>query len=203
MGLTALVMAGGRATRLTSDVEKPLIEINGTTILRRVLNALENSENVERIVVAVSARSVQTTRTLRELGVEIIMTPGVGYEEDMKAAIKQQHLGDVLVVSADLPFLTSTLVDQAIESYRAGGKPALSVMCPLTTLERLGVQPSHVFTIDGRRLVPAGVNILNGARIDEPTLDETMLISDSVELAVNVNTPRDIEIAREIAKNES
>lgn len=201
--MTALVMAGGRATRLSSDVEKPLVEINGTTILQRVLKALANSKSVERIVVAVSAKNVQTTRALRELGVEMIITPGVGYEEDMKTAIKQQHLSDVLVVSADLPFLTSTLVEQAIEKYRAGGKPALSVMCPLTTLERLGVQPSHVFTIDGRRLVPAGVNILNGARIDEPALDETMLITDAVELAVNVNTPRDIEIARELAKNES
>ena len=200
MGLTALVMAGGKATRLRSDTEKPLMPIDGVPMIQLVLEAIRRSKNVDRIVVAVSPTNTQTAQRARELGAEVIETPGSGYENDMKTAIKQLSLGDVLVVSADLPFMTEAIVDQAVEKYRSGGKPALSVMCPVTVFEKLRIQPTHVFDVNGKRLVPIGLNIINGTRIDETVLDETVLVTESEELALNVNTQQELEVASRMAR---
>jgi adenosylcobinamide-phosphate guanylyltransferase len=193
-------MAGGKATRLRSNMEKPLLRIDGVPMIQLVLDAIRCSKSVDRILVAVSPRSIQTAKRARELGAEIIETPGAGYENDMKIAIKHQHLHDVLVVSADLPFLTGTIVDDAIETYRSSGTPALSVMCPVSILVKMGIQASHVFNVNGKHLVPIGLNIIDGTKIDEPVLEEKVLITESEELAINVNTPEELELARELTR---
>ncbi len=198
--MTALVMAGGKATRMGSEVEKPLLEIDGVPMIQLVIEALRASKSVDRIIVAVNPKNNGATGKARELGVEVLETPGSGYESDMKIAIKQLGLADVLVVSADLPFLTSAIVDRAVEAYKSSGKPALSVMCPYELLEKLNFAPSYVFEVDGKKLVPIGLNILDGTRIDEPILEETTLVTDSELLALNVNTPQELEIARKLAK---
>lgn len=203
MGLTALVMAGGKATRLRSDTEKPLIQIDGVPMIQLVLEAIRRSKTIDRIVVAVSPTNTQTAQRARELGAEVIETSGSGYENDMRIAIKRLRLGDVLVVSADLPFMTGAIVDQAVEKYRSGGKPALSVMCPVTVFEKMRIQPTHVFDIDGKRLVPIGLNIIDGSRIDETVLDETVLITESKELALNVNTQQELEVASRLVKERN
>jgi adenosylcobinamide-phosphate guanylyltransferase len=200
MGLTALVMAGGKGIRLRSDTEKPLMQIDGVPMIQLVLEAIRCSNGVDRIIVAVSPTNLQTAKKARELGAEIIETPGAGYENDMKIAIKQLRLRDVLVVSADLPFMTGAMVDQAIETYRSSGKPALSVMCPVTVFEKMRIQPTHVFNIDGKQLVPIGLNIIDGTKVDEPVLEETVLITESEELALNVNTLKELEVASRMAK---
>ncbi len=199
MGLTALVMAGGKATRMGSELEKPLLEIDGVPMIQLVIEALRASTSVDRIIVAVSPEK-KVAGKARQLGAEVIETPGSGYESDMKIAIKQLGLADVLVVSADLPFLTGAMVDRAFEAYKSSGKPALSVMCPVGVFEKLNVQPSYVFEVEGKKLVPIGLNILDGTRIDEPALEEATLVTDSELLSLNVNTPQELEVARKLAK---
>jgi adenosylcobinamide-phosphate guanylyltransferase len=203
MGVTALVMAGGKATRLHSNMEKPLHQIDGVPMIQMVLEATTKSKNVDRILVAVSSRNTQTAKKARELRTEIIETLGAGYEDDMKFAIKQLQLHDVLVVSADLPFLTAAMVDKAIETYRTRRKPALSVMCPLSVYQKMGIQPSYVFEVDGKQLVPIGLNIVDGTKIDEPVLEETVLTTESEELAVNVNTAQELKVANQIARQRN
>lgn len=203
MTLTALVMAGGKATRMGSEIEKPLLEIDGRPMIQIVIGALKASKCVDRILVAVNLRNKQTAMKARELGTEVIETPGSGYERDMKIVIKQLRLGDVLVVSADLPFMTSAMVDRAFETYKSSGKPALSVMCRQSVAEKMRWATPYVFDIDGKRLVPVGINIVDGTRIDEPALDETVLITESEELALNVNSPQELAIARKLAKHQN
>jgi adenosylcobinamide-phosphate guanylyltransferase len=203
MGLTALVMAGGEATRMGVEAEKPLLEVGGTSMIQLVIEALRASKNVDRVIVAVSPKSTRVAEKARELGAEVVETPGSGYEQDMKTAIKRLELGDVLVVSADLPFLTAKLVDSAFERYKSSGKPALSVMCPPSVLEKMNLQPPYLFEVEGKKLVPIGVNILDGTRIDEPVLEEATLVTESPQLALNVNKPEELEVARKLAKQQN
>jgi GTP:adenosylcobinamide-phosphate guanylyltransferase len=60
-----------------------------------------------------------------------------------------------------------------------------------------------VFDIDGKRLVPIGLNIIDGSRIDETVLDETVLITESKELALNVNTQQELEVASRLVKERN
>jgi len=196
VALAALVMAGGKATRMGSATEKPLIRVSDKPMIQLVIEALRQARSVNRIVVAVGPSTEQTARVVTSLGVEVIRTSGNGYEPDMQEAIRALGLGDVLVVSADLPFLSPQIVDQAVEKYASSKKPALMVATSEDFFNKFNMQPSYVFTEDDRRLVPVGVNIVDGKRIDEPVLDETVFVVELDDLVYNVNTQQDLEMAR-------
>ena len=166
-------------------------------MIEHVVGALNQSKMVDRIVVAVSGNTPQTARRATELGIEVLSTPGEDYISDMRYAIKRLGPCDVLTVAADIPFITTEIVDRAIEKYRSSGKPSLTVMVPLDVHKRLGSKPEYVFEIDGRRLVAIGLNIIDGRRIDEPELDQAVSVAGSEEFAINVNSPRELEVARE------
>lgn len=178
------------------DVEKPLLEISGKPMLQRVIEVLRNSNSIDRIVVASSVSTPATTATAKRLGAESIITPGRGFEEDMRFAIRQLSLGETLVISSDLPFVTVDVIEEALRKFRNTRKPALAVMAPAHLYERLGRKPSYVFEINGQKLVPVGINIIDGARIDQGALEQTELIINSGEVVFNVNSPEDLAVAR-------
>ena len=195
--MTALLMAGGRATRMNVATEKPLLDVGGKPMIECVMNALKQSKTVDRIIVAVSKNTPQTARKAMELNTEVLETPGEGYVSDMNYAVRKLGLGVVLTVSADLPFITTEIVDRAVEKYRTCGKPSLAVMTPVGVYERLGSKPEYVFEVDGKSLVAVGLNIIDGTRIDEPELEQAVVVTESEELALNVNTPGELGVARE------
>lgn len=196
MNVVALLMAGGRASRMQSATEKPLLMLCGTTMLERVVRALKQSRSVSRIVAAVTDWTPLTAWKARELGLEVLETPGDGYVEDMRFAIKNLGLREVLVVSADIPFLTGEVVDQVVTRYRSSGKPALAVVVPLEACDRMGLRPEYIFEHQGRQVVPAGLNVIDGTKIDMPELEQEMLVVNSETIALNVNSPQDLELAR-------
>jgi adenosylcobinamide-phosphate guanylyltransferase len=194
--IAALVMAGGKARRMQSRSEKPLILVDGKSMIQSVIHALRQSISVDRIIVAVTAETPETAKAASDLGVDIVQTPGEGYAPDMKSAIKTLGLNDVVVISADLPFVTAEMIDQAVREYLSRRKPSLMVANPVEFYKKLGLTPSYIFEVNGRRIVPIGLNVINGARIDEPKLDETILVTERECLAFNVNTPDELDIAR-------
>jgi len=183
--------------RMNAATEKPLLEVGGKPMIIHVLDALKRSKMVDRIIVAVSNNTPQTARKARELNVQVIETSGEDYISDMKYAVRKLRLHVVLTVSADLPFITTEIVDQAVEKYRSCGKPSLAVMTSVDVYERLGSQPEYVFEVDGRSLVPIGINVIDGSRINNSELEQAVLITESEELALNANTSSELETARE------
>ena len=196
MGLAALVMAGGKATRMNCEIEKPMLRIGDRPMIAYVIEALRSSILIERIIVAVTADTPTTANSVLKFGMEIIETGGRGYERDLREAVKRLGLGDVLVVSADLPFLNLKIVDESIQEYLAREKPSLMVATPVESYYGLGVKPSYVFELHHQKLAPIGLNVINGRMIDEQELEETVLVTEDKDLAVNVNTPSDLELAR-------
>ena len=147
-------------------------------------------------MVVTSINTPNTTTEANRLGTEIFSTPGNGFEEDMKYAIKKLGLGNALVVSADLPLITPDIVREAIKRYHNSGKPALAVMAKLEDYERLGVKSQYVFDVNGQRLAAVGINLIDGARIDEGELDQEVLIVDSLDVMMNVNNAQELDLAR-------
>ena len=164
-------------------------------MLECVIDALQNSSEIDRIIVAVSNKTPMTAQKAVELEVEVMMTPGDGFVEDMQYAIKKSHASETLVVCADLPFLTSKLVDMVVEEFRRKHKPSLAVVVPFEAADKLGIKPTNMIDI-GRKLIPVGLNMIDGQRIEEPELDQSLFIVDSDNLALNVNTPKELRLAR-------
>jgi len=179
-------MCGGQGSRLDSDCEKPLFEIDGRPMIDRVVAALEAS-SVDAVHAAVSPQTPETSTHLRERSVSRIQTPGEGYVSDLDAAL--EAVGEpVLTVVADLPLLSASLVDRILDTYDSG---SLAVYTPVPIKQQLGL--SVDITLEGKNneLTPAGVNIVaDGA--------EHRHVSYDVRLAVNVNHLADAEIAEAI-----
>lgn len=198
MGVTALVMAGGKGTRMELQEEKPLLKVGGKPMIEHILNALKNASKVDEIVVAVSKHTPKTAKMAKKFSVKVLETPGKNFIFDTKHAVKKLKLSTVVTISADIPLLTSEVIDEVIECYEQCSKPALAVMVPAEIRERLGLKVDYVFEKRGRSLVPAGINVIDGKRTDEAELEEEIFITDKEELAVNVNTSQDLKTAERL-----
>lgn len=189
-------MAGGLGSRMKMPIEKPLLEIKGRKLIAYVLDALQGSKEIDRIHIAVSANGPETRTWLKAYPGEfnLIETPGSGYVSDMVTAVTSANIrGPVLVVMADLPLISSAMIDEVIAKYREVPHPALSVYNLLAACRNKGLRPDTVFHKDGQLIVPSGLNILDADKINEEQ-DDYNYILDNQRLAVNVNTIEDLEI---------
>lgn len=200
MGLTALVMAGGKSTRMMLSEEKPLLIVGGKPVIEHVLAALKKSKKVSSIVVAVSDYTPKTAQLMYQLKVTVIKTPGKGYVSDMGYAVRTLGLQNVLAIGADFPLITAEVVDSIIGSYEGCGKPALSVVVPVETKKQMGLSGKYGFLFNGKFVIPAGINVIDGRRIDEEELDEEICVLDQKEVAVNINTTEELIKAEDLFK---
>jgi adenosylcobinamide-phosphate guanylyltransferase len=203
MGVIALVMAGGKGTRMMLSEEKPMLKIGGKTVIEHVLAALENAGKVDSIVVAVSDYTPKTAKLMAKFPVAVIKTPGKEYVSDMGYAVKKLQLRMVLAIAADLLLITGEVIDDIVERYEQCGKPALAVVVPMETKEKLGLGGEYTFEVENRLVVPAGINVIDGRRIDEEELDQEIYVVDRKEVAVNINTVQELKIAENLFTKRS
>jgi adenosylcobinamide-phosphate guanylyltransferase len=197
MTITALVMAGGKGKRLALKEEKPLLKVAGKPVIALVLEALAKAHRVDCVVVAVTDSTPKTAEYVASIGVKVIKTPGKEFVSDMGYAVKNLRLKTVLTVAADLPLLTGEIIDEILERYVVYGKPALAVAVPLETKETLGLGAGYAFLWQGKNVVPAGINVNDGGRIDEAELEQAVYVMDKLEVAVNINTVEELRVAEE------
>jgi len=197
MGITALVMAGGKGTRMKLPVEKPLISVCGKPSIEYVLAALKRAKKINRIVVATTDVTPKTTALMKELGVEVIQTPGKDYVSDMGYTVQTLKLGVFLGVSADLPLVKGEMIDEIVTRYEQCGKPALTVAVPIEVKTELGMGVEYSFkTDDGKDVVPVGINVIDGSkRYGDEWLDQDIFVVNHPELAVNINTVQELALA--------
>lgn len=184
-------MCGGRGTRLDTATEKPLHEICGRALADRVLDALDASR-LDDVYAVTSPHTPETRRHLEgRYPDSIVDAPGEGYVPDLQYALDELSVGDsapVLTVAADLPLLSGDAIDRVLDVYDTG---SLTVCTPAALPEALDVSVDTSFTVDGRTVVPSGVNVVGG----DP--DETWVTWDA-RFAVNVNYPRDAAVAERL-----
>jgi adenosylcobinamide-phosphate guanylyltransferase len=179
-------MCGGRGTRLDAPVEKPMYRVAGRPMVDRVHDALAGSD-VESVVAAVSPHTPETATHLRERGVDVVETPGEGYVADLDAALSTLARPAVTCV-ADLPLLSSALVDEACEAYRGSSADSLTVAVPADLKRRLGVSVDTTFDEQGRELAPTGLNVVGDG-------EGAVWVTSAARLAVNVNRRGDGAVA--------
>jgi len=179
-------MCGGLGSRLDGDVEKPLVEVDGVPMVDRVVAALAGSPVDD--VYAVTSPNAPVTAA--HVDVPVIETGGEGYVADLRAALTDSRVDEpVLTVAADLPLLDSESVTAVLDRWDAG---SLTVAVPVARKRSLGVSVDSSFAHEGREVAPSGLNVVGG----EP---EAVLVRDDEGLAVNVNRPADLALARRLA----
>ena len=187
--MDALVMCGGRGTRLDADAEKPLVDVGGEPMVDRVLGALSDSD-VGTAYAVVSPHGPDTRAHL-ESRVPLVETPGDGYVADLGVALADERVSrPVLTVAADLPLLDGPAVDRVLDAHEGG---SLTVAVSADRKRDLGASVDSTFDRDGRELAPSGVNVVGPSGAAERTL-----VVDDARLAVNVNRPVDRTVAERL-----
>ncbi|MEU5117474.1 NTP transferase domain-containing protein [Streptomyces asoensis] len=107
----AVVLAGGGARRL-GGADKPGVRVGGRALLDRVLGACADARTT--VVVAEPRPTARPVRWARE------DPPGGGPVAALDAGLRRTAADDVLVLSADLPFLAADTVRRLVSTLRAG-----------------------------------------------------------------------------------
>jgi len=193
-------MAGGRGSRLNRG-EKPMVTIFGRKLIEYVALALEES-SVENIYVATTENVPLTRAWALDWNLSVVDTPGMGFVPDMISAVNGAEVTDpIMVIMADLPLITSELIDTIIEVYEDRPEPALSTHTPLDLHSRLGRRPDSLFNYRGQLIVPSGINVLDGGEIEREQ-EDYHLIMERIELAVNVNVAEDLRLCERILQGD-
>ena len=202
MRVPALIMAGGKAKRMGLPAEKPLLPFLGKLLIDWVVDAVASAEKVSEFYVVTSENTPETEKHCINRGWQVLRTDAKGYHYDLKQAVQEAGLdGALMTIPADLPALTGRFLDKVVSTFEVCGKEFLAVFVPTKARENIELSISSTDEYQSVWYAVAGVNIVNGAKIREKGKIETSaIITEEIEVLLNINTMKDLEIAEKIVK---
>lgn len=185
--ISALILAGGRATRLGGVVKHELV-VDGQTIFARQVAVL--APRVAEILVS-SPRDVAGYRTIRDVH------EGIGPLAGIAAGLAACRTPWLLVVAGDMPFITGALIDRLIDRARASIDPhaadsvdAIGIRIDGLPEPLLCVLHTRTLPIVERRIAARDYKASRFLTDEELRID---WIEDADRAALrNVNTPEDL-----------
>lgn len=190
-------MCGGKATRMMqAATEKPLLKVGNTAMIERVVSALAGSRRFAKIVAIASPNTPETKEFLALKGIEIIETAGEGYPQDLSRALAGLKPEKVMVVPADIPLVDPQVIGDIVDAAGNRQEPAVSIVLEKEFVENMGVKPSVVFG----RYCHSGITVFDTTRIagDVVVVEERYLVMNRKEIALNVNTKEERELAEKL-----
>ncbi|MCK8488198.1 molybdenum cofactor guanylyltransferase [Paenibacillus sp. MBLB2552] len=205
MNTTAIILAGGRSSRMGSD--KALLELGGLTVVERLIRELEPVTS--RIVIAAGNKAAY-----ERFGQEVLTDrfPEAGPLAGLHAGLESSATSWNLAVACDTPFANGGLFRALLEraeaaEARADGPAGFAaaeaiLACtegrahPLLAAYRRSVLPSLEARLrEGRLKMTAWTETLRTEYIE----GETLALASGLPLewcAFNMNKPEDYEQAR-------
>lgn len=174
--------------------EKPLLKVGNVAMVERVFSALAGSNRFARIVAGASPNTPKTREFLKSKGIEIIETAGEGYPQDLSRLLLKLKPEKVMVVPADTPLLDAQAVSDILDSVSSKQEPAVSMVLEKEFVESIGGRPSVVFG----RYCHSGITVFNTANIAGETVQERYVVMNRKEIALNVNTKEELELAEKL-----
>ena len=204
MMIPALIMAGGKGKRMGLPVEKPLLLFRGKPLLDWVAEAVASAGKVSEFYVVTSENTPETEKRCRSMGWRVLRTDAKGYHSDLKQAVRDASLdGAVLTIPADLPAVTGKFLDKVVSKFEVCGKDFFAVFVPIKKREDLGLSISSTDEYKGVWYAVSGVNIVNGAKIqEEGKIETSAMITEETEVLLNINTLEDLKISEKIMQEQ-
>jgi adenosylcobinamide-phosphate guanylyltransferase len=187
-------MCGGTASRMQAGSEKPLLKVAGVSMVDYVVSALASSGRFDRIVAAVSPNTPMTREFLRSIRIEIVETAGEGYPQDLSRLLSRLKPEKVMIVPADVPLLDAKAISDIADIANGKQEPAVSMLLEKMFVENIGVRPSVVFG----QYCHSGITVFDTARVAGDTVQERYVVMNRKEIALNVNTKEELELAEKL-----
>lgn len=204
MKVPTLIMAGGKGKRMGAlPVEKPLLPFLGKPLIDWVAEAVASAKDVSEFFVVTSANTPETEKHCKLKGWQFLRTDAKGYHDDLKQAVRDACLtGPVLTIPADLPAVTGEFLDKVIDAFEVSGKDFLAVFVPVEKRQSLGLSVDSTDEYKGVWYAVSGVNIVNGLKIQgQEKIETSAIVTEEVEMMLNINTLSDLEIAKRTLQN--
>jgi adenosylcobinamide-phosphate guanylyltransferase len=202
MNVPALIMAGGKGSRMGLPTEKPLLPFLGKPLLDWVAEAILDTKKVSEFYVITSSNTPQTEKHCLAKGWKVLRTDAKGYHKDLKQAVAEANLtGPILTMPSDVPAITGQVLDKIIEAFEVCGKDFLAVFVPIKARKDLELSISSTDEYKGIWYAVSGVNVIDGSKIQtDGKIETSAIITEETEVLLNVNTTKDLEIAEKIMK---
>ncbi len=202
MMVPALIMAGGKGSRMGLPTEKPMLPFLGKPLLDWVAEAVLSARKISEFYVITSANTPRTEEHCRSMGWKVVRTDAKGYHDDLKQAVsKLGWMGPVLTMPSDVPAITSQILDRVVGEFEVCGKDFLAVFVPIQKRLDMGLSISSTDEYKGVWYAVSGVNVINGAKIlGEGKIETAAIITEETQVVLNVNTTKDFEIAESLMK---
>lgn len=190
--MIALVMAGGKGSRMDSHDEKLLLKYIHPTILH-VVFALQKSKCFSKIIAATSPNSPKTKEMLENAQIDTIETSGNGYSEDLNQILNSLH-EDVLVVSGDLPLLDEGIITKIVKQ-RNPDSLWITFLVTKDFMHSLGLKSEYSVTFQNQECYYTGISLVNAKEVTNfESVEEIYRILNDKKIAFNLNTKEDYEL---------
>lgn len=195
-GITGLILAGGKSTRLGRD--KALLpwpnENSPTTLLHHISDVL--APLCDEVLVVANRTDLKVFKVVKD--VSPVGSSLTGLTSGLEAASTPW----VLAVACDMPFLNSRLLGALVRL----ASEEWDAVAPVIRHE-----PETLHTVYHRRchavasrMLEAGDlklgRLMRRLRVREFTVDEVRRFDTELRSTSNINTPGDLELARELAE---
>ena len=219
MSVGVIIVAAGRGARMSATVPKQLLDLGGTTVMRRAIAAFDTHPRVDRMVVVlppelVSGAASIVGATARPCG---IAAGGERRQDSVRLGLAalEPDVDLVLVHDAARPFVSAGLIDRVIDRARDTGAAVPAVPArdtvkhvdPAARVVRATLRRGDIWlaqTPQGFRREVLSEAVALGADSTEAT-DEAMLaeraghtvaIVEGDAENVKITTPEDLAAAR-------
>ncbi len=189
--MIAIVMAGGKATRFSTRVEKAILDISGRTLLERSLSALRGG-GISEVLVAATRSTRKTQALAKELSAEVVLTSGNGYHQDVLELLDIYR--SFISLNVDVPFVQGQHVRTVAEE--ASGRSVAAVVPSELAMTKTD-RDSGLADRSGRPLLWVGLNHVT------PEPENHLLVIEEPLLTINVNDESDLSFARKIASERN
>jgi len=193
-------MAGGKGSRMGLSTEKPMIPFKGKHLIDYIIAAINQSKQVTAFYIVTSSNTPNTEQHCKNMGWNILHTDAKGYHDDLRQAAHKANLtGPILTMPSDVPAITGKFLDKVVCEFEQCNKDFLAVFVPIQKRLDLGLSISSTDEYKGVWYAVSGINIINGKKIHEKGKIETSaIITEEIEVLLNINTQKDIEIAKKL-----
>ena len=202
----AFILAGGQSARM--EREKALVQLNGESLVERAVRTISKT-GADQVTVLAGKKAGTLESHFKGIKVANDFSPDLGASGGIFTAIKNSGSECVLVLACDLPFVTPQLITYLKVSFDKGGADAVVPMQPdkfkqpLCAFYRKStcIVPFQAQLLRSE-LTPSAQNLLSQIKTEFVDYEELAPFEGSADFFLNINTPLDLESAREIARGK-
>lgn len=147
MYVVAIIAGGGHGSRLRSRTPKQFLEVGGTSMLRRSLQAFESHQRINEVIAVLPAEFVQDyQRILPSNAKPVRVVPGGPRRQDSVAngfARVPAHSDLVVVHDAARPFVSGAVIDRTLDAAWETGA-AIAALPARDTVKLADASGTHV-----------------------------------------------------------